>query len=358
MSGPPAVPSIAAALAAAVWLSGPAALGAAEDEHLREVTSEALPTGGLALPADGRLQVRAEALFISRGEIGVRYEVVNTSGGDLDLPVAFPMPELSLATRMDSDPSVPDWKSANFLDAAVSVDGRAIAPRLELTAFAGGVDRSEALRARKVPLNPFADETGVLRALGRLPPQEKQALIRLGLATEMTALEVSADSGFRTVIGQRPWIAPSWSVRTRLVWIQRFPAGKPVRIALRYRPSVGLSPNADCCVGPEAAKSRLYCAGPDVAAAVAGHPGGDPAEAHYSARRIAYSLSRERGPIGVFRLVVDKQDEADLVSFCDRAVRKTGAIRFEVTRRDFRPGQDLAILFLKWNRDLISGTGP
>ena len=344
---------------ASLWLAAPARSGTADDEHLREVTSEGLQTGGLRLPDDPRLKVRAEHLFVSRSEIRVRYEVVNSSGAQLSLPVAFSMPQLSVVTETDSNPSVPDWGSTNVLDATLEVDGRAVPPQLELRAFVGGVDRTEALRARKIPLDAFSNARGVMRALGRLSPKDKRALIGLGLAWDRsTALEPPLDSDDRRRLGQRPWISPGWSLRTRLIWTQAFAAGKPVSLVLRYKPSVGLTPRADCCVGADAPNRRLYCAGPDVVAAVAHAPGADPSEAHYTARRIDYALARERGPIGDFRLVVDKQDEADLVSFCERDVRKVGPTRFEVRRRDFRPDRDLAVLFLKWNRDLIAGTGP
>ena len=50
--------------------------------------------------------------------------------------------------------------------------------------------------------------------------------------------------------------------------------------------------------------------------------------------------------IGDFHLSVDKGHADTLVSFCAADVRKTGPTRFESHLTDFRPSQDLHILFL------------
>lgn len=51
------------------------------------------------------------------------------------------------------------------------------------------------------------------------------------------------------------------------------------------------------------------------------------------------------GPIGTLRVIVDKGDPANLVSFCAEGVSKTGPTTFEFTYTDFWPTQDLKILF-------------
>ncbi|WP_273560710.1 DUF4424 family protein [Methylobacterium sp. NMS14P] len=53
------------------------------------------------------------------------------------------------------------------------------------------------------------------------------------------------------------------------------------------------------------------------------------------------------GPIGTFKLTVDKGDPATLVSFCGTGVRKTGPTTFESVATDYVPGHDIDILLLK-----------
>jgi hypothetical protein len=53
------------------------------------------------------------------------------------------------------------------------------------------------------------------------------------------------------------------------------------------------------------------------------------------------------GPIRDFRLIVDKGDPDNLVSFCAAGVRKLDATRFEVRQNNFTPKSDLAIILLR-----------
>ena len=52
------------------------------------------------------------------------------------------------------------------------------------------------------------------------------------------------------------------------------------------------------------------------------------------------------GPIGTFRLVVDKGDST-LVSFCGDGVRKIGPTSFEMIAKDYTPKRDIDVLFIK-----------
>jgi hypothetical protein len=52
------------------------------------------------------------------------------------------------------------------------------------------------------------------------------------------------------------------------------------------------------------------------------------------------------GPIGAFRLVVDKGDST-FVSFCSDGVRKIGPTTFEMTAKNYAPRRDIDVLFIK-----------
>jgi hypothetical protein len=69
----------------------------------------------------------------------------------------------------------------------------------------------------------------------------------------------------------------------------------------------------------------------------------------YAEQRINYVLrtgANWSGPIGQFHLVVDKGDPGNLVSFCGQGVRKTSDTKFEMTKTNFSPEGDLAVLIL------------
>ena len=67
-------------------------------------------------------------------------------------------------------------------------------------------------------------------------------------------------------------------------------------------------------------------------------------------QRIEYILSSGanwKAPIGDFRMVVDKGDAANLISFCGEGVRKISPTQFEVRHTNFTPSGDVSILILK-----------
>jgi hypothetical protein len=72
--------------------------------------------------------------------------------------------------------------------------------------------------------------------------------------------------------------------------------------------------------------------------------------APFTETRINYVLktgANWAGPIGAFRLVVDKGAPQNLVSFCGDSVAKIGPTRFEMRGHDFRPAADLHVLILE-----------
>lgn len=67
-------------------------------------------------------------------------------------------------------------------------------------------------------------------------------------------------------------------------------------------------------------------------------------------KRVSYILrtaSNWGGPIGTFRLTVDKGSADALVSFCGDDIVRVGPTRFEMTKHDFVPVRDLDVLFLE-----------
>ena len=65
--------------------------------------------------------------------------------------------------------------------------------------------------------------------------------------------------------------------------------------------------------------------------------------------RIAYVLRTANswaGPIGQFRLTLDKGAAENLISLCAEGVEKTGPTTFVVEKTDYTPDRDLEILII------------
>lgn len=54
-----------------------------------------------------------------------------------------------------------------------------------------------------------------------------------------------------------------------------------------------------------------------------------------------------KGPIGRFRLTLDKGHKSNIISLCMAGVRRIGPTKFVVERRDFEPEEDLHIMILE-----------
>lgn len=303
-----------------------------------------LGTNGLILSRSDIISMESEDLFISADRVEVDYVFRNSSDKDVETIVAFPMPDL--AGNPFSVPAIPDDSRDNFLDFTVTVDGKAVVPALEQRAFSVGLDVTDELKARNVPLYPFGD--AVLAALAALPQDVADQWQERGM---LVIDEYDDGSGWKRVR------SPYWQLKSTYWWRSVFPAGGAVHVTHRYKPSVGGSVGVGFVEegrlkGDSYEQYRLkYCFDKSFEAAVLksakGAPGGYPA---LSENRISYILTTggnwATGTIGKFKLTVDKGSPRNLVSFCGRNVVKTGPTTFEMTASDFYPEKDLEILIL------------
>ncbi len=314
----PALPIILAALA----LAAPAAANDSTAEHA---------AGGLVLTRSADIDMVSEDLFVSAGEVRVRYVFRNRSPKEIRTLVAFPMPDRDLREERQMDVAYPSGFETR-------VDGRPVAMKVERKAVLSGADHTAALAALGLATDSGSE------ALDRLKPADKARLVKLGLAETD---EYDAGRGWER------HLAPAWTVKETWFWEQAFPAGRDLAVEHRYVPGTGGSVDAalgfpDFRSSPDGrAMIRDYCVD---SAFLAGldrlrRRGGATPE-----QRIGYILTTGgnwRSPIGDFRLVVDKGAPGNLVSFCGEGVRKISPTRFEVRKRNWRPDRDLRILIVQ-----------
>ena len=321
-----------------------AATLAATAPALSNDSTAELATGGLVFVRNDNVEMRSEELSISAKEVSVRYRFFNKSGSNVTVLVAFPMPEIRV-DGPDANISLPTEEPVNLLGFATAVNGKPVKTEVEQRVFAAGIDRTDLLRSLNIPLAPHLQSTG--RALDKLFPDRWEELIRLGIA-EIEEFDAGK--------GMEKHLAARWALRTTFYWQQTFPAKAETVVEHRYRPSVGASVQT-FLADPANAKEegfddfrRKYCIDKTFYAGVQKARGKSKQGAPFSEERIEYILktgANWAGPIGEFRLVVDKGDADSLVSFCGDGVKRISPTQFEMRKTDFFPQRDLSILILK-----------
>ncbi|MBV8976978.1 MAG: DUF4424 family protein [Alphaproteobacteria bacterium] len=302
-------------------------------------SSAALGAGGLVLTRQGDIRMAAEDLYLSPTLVKVRYEFVNDGPKDVDTIVAFPLPDIDvrqfwfepLGTTLDNTP--------NFMGFALSVDGRKVAPALEERALLDGRDVTAEVTAAGLPINIAGSD--LVKTLDALPAPARKALAAKGL--------IESDAGRD--------IHPHWIARTRFWWHQVFPAGKTVIVEHRYQPVTGQSFfGLSELTGKEGAAARrdvcIDSATTDAIRAKLAKLDPNGANGRYlKAYRTDFVLTTAnnwKGPIGHFRLTLDKLKPDNVLSLCwDGELKKTGATTFEAVRTDFAPARDIRLLVLQ-----------
>jgi hypothetical protein len=301
-------------------------------------------TGGLVLGRSDAISIDREELFVSLDRIDVAYRFRNHRDEPVETIVAFLMPDIRFNPWGDT--ALPEGAADNFLGFSVMADGMALEPALEQRAFAAGIDVTDELRARGIPLFPFGE--AAFDALSGLPS---------GTIDDWIARGIVHVSRYGTTAEITDHYEPFWTLKSTYWWRMTFPPGLPVMVEHTYRPSVGGTVGVTFFEdgrfgGPvfeeyrrrycmddaflNAIRRRMKAAGSD-------YP-------PFFESRIAYVLGTGAnwlGPIATFRLTVDKGDEDNLVSFCGRNVRKIGPTLFEMTVNDYMPPETIEFLVLR-----------
>ncbi len=299
--------------------------------------------GGLVLVQNRDIDMREEDLFVSADQIRVRYVFRNTAAQDRTVTVAFPLPDRDLADEQHGNVGYPS-------DFRTTVDGRPMELQVQRRAFVRGTDHTALLNRLRVPISPEVvnDRNTAVAALDALPRAEQDRLVRLGVA----AVE-EYDAGQ----GMERHLAPAWTIRESWTRQQTFPAGRDVVVEHRYTPGAGGSVGTVLSIpnmrsDPDYARTvRDYCVDQAFLSGVQrlAREGGEASGGIVPERRVGYILTTGgnwRSPIGRFRLVVDKGDARNLVSFCGEGVRRISPTQFEMVRTNWRPDRDLRVLIV------------
>lgn len=306
-------------------------------------TSAVLEAGGLVYTRQESVDMLSEDLFISQDEIRVDYVFKNQGDTDLETLVAFPMPEIGGGLEFNA--ALDDYEHDNFMGFTVSQDGVAIEPELQQRVMVNGIDMTEEVRSRGVPLLPLSEATTA--AIAKLPGDVLKDWETRGLILN-TAYDPDKPV--------EPEYYPLWKLETVYWWRTTFPAGQEVKVHHSYKPSVGgtvaMTFIQDGKPTPQLDEYReRYCLDDALlktAIKLEKQQNYD-AGVYYYEKWLSYILTTGAnwaGPIGKFKLTVDKGSEKNYVSFCGDNVRKVGPTTFEMTATDFYPEKDLHILLV------------
>jgi Domain of unknown function (DUF4424) len=225
----------------------------------------------------------------------------------------------------------------------VTIDGKPVTPTLQRQAWFKGQDITDELLAKNLKLSFF--EPGFYDALWALPKPERQALH----ARELVFFE----EDYHNLYAQ-------WLLRTAFHWQQVFPAGKTVIVEHSYKPVVGQFfvskwslPGAEQEAG-EADELAAYCLDEGTTRAIRKRIKARSTTAEEEglliARAVDYILTTAnnwRGPIGKFRLTLDKEDTKRLLSVCLDGLEKTAPTTFTAEFENYVPASDLHVLILE-----------
>jgi len=290
--------------------------------------------GGLVLTQSDSIDMLSEDLYVSADEIRVRYVFRNQSAEDVRTLVAFPMPIHDLEMEREGDIAFPS-------DFTTRVDSGDVPMQSERRASFEGTDITRLLEEAGVSLMSDDPAWELGSVLDALPAEAQQRLI------DARAVEVRERRGVRH-------LQPMWQVSENWYWEQLFPAGEDIVVEHSYHPGTGGAGDtgltyagfaesewgqqaiADYCIDADflAGLQRMRSSGRYLA---------------FGERVLTYILTTGanwRAPIGDFRLVVDKGEPENLVSFCAEGVRKIAPTQFEVRHQNWRPDRDLRVLVI------------
>lgn len=299
-------------------------------------TTAELAAGGLVFSKSDDIEMRSEDLFLSTKEIRIQYRFYNRSNRDITTLIAFPMPDIPYGDD-DFNFAIPSNDLQSILPFATTVNGRPVAALAERKAVLDGVDLTEVLEKAGVSLVPQPGQDL------HVPEESRAELRRLRLIKDDPGADRSVE--------------PRWTLKTTYYWEQTFPARQELVITHRYQPSVGnavpiaastlLSEPRSLGIDPSKGVNR-YCIDQAFLNAMV-RASNTEWEQHFL-EYVLVTAANWNGPIGRFRLVVDKEAPENLVSFCANGVRKINPTQFEFTASQFTPTSNLAVLILSPRR--------
>ncbi len=305
-------------------------------------SAAAIGLGGLELQQNDAISMDSEELFLSMERVTVKYQFTNTTDKNVTTLVSFPLPNIpNDLTDYLGDQGYPDWEDRDF---QTKVNGTPVKLDYRQIATAHGKNITSRLNALGWPIQYWLDYdfNGMLKKLSKMEVEKYLA------------------EGFIKQSAGGADIYADWTVATHVTREQIFPANKTITVEHSYRPITGGTNGGN--MSARARKDpdygfdwfqKTFCIDENFTAGFdkTYNARGKDKREQYVELFLDYRLkpgANWKGPIKKFRLVVDKSEPTNLVSFCMDGVRKISPTQFEVTKANFEPEKDLKILIVRW----------
>ena len=316
-----------------------------------------LSATGLTFGRTDAVAMLEEDLFIGLDRISVDYLFRNTTDADVTGEVIFPLPPVPVWSGYEGMMNLPeDLGREDLVGFAATVDGKPVAVGIDRIAVLE--DAWDETRPPSAQYDsPGRDVTADLERLG-LPLTLEVAPLRAALMAldparraEVEALGLAGYSPAEPSLGMEEEVWAAWSIVTRYHWTQTFPAGQEVRVHHDYLnlPPGGLFYWSEPPEDWQDYLRDVYCIDAGTSKAILKaleQP--EPEFGNYGTSfNISYVLRTANswaGPIGRFRLTLDKGAAGNVISLCAEGVKKTGPTTFVVEKTDYTPERDLEVL--------------
>lgn len=247
-----------------------------------------------------------------------------------DMPVDAGEDIAALDKNSEAAGLAADTQPANYMKLSVRVDGKPVVLGGRGRALLNGKDVTRQLRDTGVPLLSGPDGA----AWRHLTPDVRTKLEASGL--------IHID-------------AAAWTYQADFEWDQPFEPGE-TRMEVSYAPVANYWSDITVDHFPEIAPggpaTRAYCIDDALRRAFFRKPFSYDI---YTVTHLAAPAGRWRGPVGHYRLLVDKGASANLVAFCPLAARRISPTTFEWTATNFTQGSRTGVLFFMDQNAASSG---
>lgn len=305
-----------------------------------------LGAGGLEFGKSQTIEMRSEDLTLSRSRVAVDYLFHNAGKADEAVVIAFQLPPFApgdVETGMALPQAIVEAQTMNYLDFSATVNGKPVKLQAEVSYHLPNADEPYlwGLEALEKAGRDISDE---MRALGApqsynyetimawyqaLPAKDRKKLLQAGAFR-------SGEAG----------PAPNYLISLRYYWEQVFKAGQDLKIHHDYTPVLGGSVyyvddrlTADYCIDAGTRKAM------DRIAATAMAEGSNLYVLLADLQYVLRTANTWKGPIGRFRMTLDKEDPKAVVSLCADGLKKTTPTTFVLEKTNYTPSEDIRVLF-------------
>lgn len=317
-----------------------------------------LSATGLQFSQTKDVQMLSEDLYLSLDKVSVSYVFRHTGSSDVTGEVIFPLPPINLGAINESDFAIDpnELDKPNFVGFTVKVDGRSVPVKTDRIAVKEPeYDENRPTAARYE--TPGEDITAVLTGYG-IPVSLNYANVETALRNlPQKAKDDLKAKGYADFFDDGS-AYPMWSIIERFHWTQTFAAGQDVKIEHSYKsaPPGGIFGWSDPKPGEpdeyQAQLTKRYCIDDGTKAAMkkALQPAEDGSYWTGMAYYLDYVVTTANtwaGPIGDFKLTIDKGHAKNVLSLCIDGIKKTGPTTFVVEKKNFTPQRELNLLIIK-----------